>query len=284
MSGKVSAIMRDRPERSLMIVAYSMILVLLAGLITVVFVPADDYTLKKQHVNVRGSATEAEVHDELLAHASKVFGRPLRDGSGPGCETDTPLAKTSKLYWDTTVKDRRELGSFLEALGAKGYGVELGVQQGMFSEEMLKRWTSVSKYYLVDSWAHQPEYADRANFNQGVHNKYFANTKERLRQFEDKTVFVRNFSYAAVHQFPDCYFDFIYVDAVHTYEGALIDIIDWWPKLKWGGIMAGHDYVSGVIPGAGVFGVKDAADRFAVAVNRPLYVAPGAWPTFWMIK
>eukprot|EP00758_Cryptobia_borreli_P017344 Tbor_TRINITY_DN6182_c4_g1::TRINITY_DN6182_c4_g1_i3::g.22011::m.22011 len=39
------------------------------------------------------------------------------------------------------------------------------------------------------------------------------------------------------------YFDYIYVDARHDYKGVLDDISQWWPKLKKGGIMAGHDYV-----------------------------------------
>lgn len=36
--------------------------------------------------------------------------------------------------------------------------------------------------------------------------------------------------------------DFIYVDARHDYCGTLADIEPYWPKLREGGIMAGHDY------------------------------------------
>jgi hypothetical protein len=36
--------------------------------------------------------------------------------------------------------------------------------------------------------------------------------------------------------------DYVYVDARHDYCGALEDIAAWWPKLRPGGIMAGHDY------------------------------------------
>ncbi len=36
--------------------------------------------------------------------------------------------------------------------------------------------------------------------------------------------------------------DFIFVDGDHSYDGAKLDIILWWPKLKPGGFMAGHDY------------------------------------------
>jgi len=74
--------------------------------------------------------------------------------------------------------------------------------------------------------------------------------------------------------------------AVHDYDGALVDMLDWWPKLKPGGVMAGHDYLTVIIPGDTIFGVKAAADRFAVAVNRPLYVTlgDGDYASFYMIK
>ena len=36
--------------------------------------------------------------------------------------------------------------------------------------------------------------------------------------------------------------DFIFIDAGHTYEEVLSDIQSWLPKLKPGGIIAGHDY------------------------------------------
>jgi len=34
----------------------------------------------------------------------------------------------------------------------------------------------------------------------------------------------------------------VFIDADHTYEGCKKDIELWWPKLKKGGIMLGHDY------------------------------------------
>lgn len=41
---------------------------------------------------------------------------------------------------------------------------------------------------------------------------------------------------------PDESLDYIYVDARHDYCGAFEDMSAWWPKLKPGGILAGHDY------------------------------------------
>jgi hypothetical protein len=47
----------------------------------------------------------------------------------------------------------------------------------------------------------------------------------------------------ALPLFPDQYFDFIYVDgyAANGEEGGGT-LYDWWPKLRRGGVFAGHDY------------------------------------------
>ena len=42
--------------------------------------------------------------------------------------------------------------------------------------------------------------------------------------------------------YPDGFFDFIFIDGGHLYEQVKADIINWKPKVKKGGIMAGHDY------------------------------------------
>ena len=52
------------------------------------------------------------------------------------------------------------------------------------------------------------------------------------------------------------------MDAQHHYEGAKTDLEAWWPKIRSGGILAGHDDLDGIIP-EGNFGVKSAVDEFA---------------------
>jgi FkbM family methyltransferase len=44
-------------------------------------------------------------------------------------------------------------------------------------------------------------------------------------------------------EYPDGYFDAIYVDAVHNYEGVRADILNFTPKVKRGGVIAGHDFI-----------------------------------------
>lgn len=56
-------------------------------------------------------------------------------------------------------------------------------------------------------------------------------------------------------------------------------MIDWWKKVKVGGLFAGNDYFTGHVPAAGVtFGVKDAVDEFAAARNLRVYVTAGNDP------
>jgi hypothetical protein len=47
----------------------------------------------------------------------------------------------------------------------------------------------------------------------------------------------------AAEYFTDGYFDFVYIDADHSYESVLTDIRAWLPKVRDGGMIAGHDYV-----------------------------------------
>jgi predicted O-methyltransferase YrrM len=46
------------------------------------------------------------------------------------------------------------------------------------------------------------------------------------------------------NRFADDVFDFVFIDANHTYEAALADILAWKPKVKPGGWFAGHDHTT----------------------------------------
>ncbi len=37
--------------------------------------------------------------------------------------------------------------------------------------------------------------------------------------------------------------DFVYIDGDHSYEGVLADIDAWWPLIRSGGFLCGHDWV-----------------------------------------
>jgi predicted O-methyltransferase YrrM len=72
----------------------------------------------------------------------------------------------------------------------------------------------------------------------------YTQAKDRLKPWERITRFIRNFTTDAATLVPDNSLDFIYVDARHDYCGTREDLHSWWPKLRYGGILAGHDYLS----------------------------------------
>lgn len=84
----------------------------------------------------------------------------------------------------------------------------------------MSAWKAGGKYYLVDPWKHQEDYVDLANGAQSVQDASMAEAMERVKPFGDRPVVKRKFSYDAVKDFEDCSLDFVYVDAVHDYDGV----------------------------------------------------------------
>eukprot|EP00197_Chlamydomonas_leiostraca_P004665 CAMPEP_0202866250 /NCGR_PEP_ID=MMETSP1391-20130828/7284_1 /ASSEMBLY_ACC=CAM_ASM_000867 /TAXON_ID=1034604 /ORGANISM="Chlamydomonas leiostraca, Strain SAG 11-49" /LENGTH=268 /DNA_ID=CAMNT_0049546183 /DNA_START=279 /DNA_END=1082 /DNA_ORIENTATION=+ len=136
---------------------------------------------------------------------------------------------------------RDKLGAMLESMGGFHVGVELGVQRGLFAKQMLQTWPSCSKYYLVDIWHQQTNYNDLANVADQEQLRIYNEAHQNLAEFRSKTVFLKNYTRDAL-QFIPGHVDFIYVDARHDYCGVMEDLTMYWPKLRPGGIMAGHDY------------------------------------------
>ena len=56
-------------------------------------------------------------------------------------------------------------------------------------------------------------------------------------------------SAAAAAKFQDASCSFVFIDADHSYEGVKRDIAAWLPKVRHGGVIAGHDYHEGDWPG-----------------------------------
>ena len=141
------------------------------------------------------------------------------------------------------LKDRGEMGILLEEYGLKT-GAEVGVQKGLFSNTVLSQWKSCQSYKLIDAWEHQKNYKDGSNVDQETQNKLFENTKALLKKYDNITEYFRMYSTEAAKKIEKASLDFIYIDARHDYCGVTEDLGAYWPLLKPGGIMAGHDYLS----------------------------------------
>jgi GT2 family glycosyltransferase len=152
--------------------------------------------------------------------------------------------------------DRVEM---LHLLGLKGKRcVEIGVERGHYSKEILAQ--NPSSLMLIDPWCHQDESVypnDTSNVSNDEAEKRFQEVQQTLGGDRRVTV-CRAFSVRAAALVPDESVDFVYIDAIHTKTAVLEDMYTWWPKVKPGGWLCGHDYhMSGVIDAVGEFLAKN---------------------------
>ena len=123
-------------------------------------------------------------------------------------------------------------------------GAEIGVWKGAFTEAFCK--ASPNLHMLaVDPWVSYPAWLDTKNempleqAQRSMDNAY-AEALQRLTPLN--CTIVRKFSADAAAEVPDRSLDLVYVDANHVESAVYEDLTLWAPKVKRGGIVAGHDY------------------------------------------
>lgn len=189
-----------------------------------------------------------------------------------------------------------------------GKGVEIGVFKGEFTKHLLENWSGTM--YLVDPWREldEAEYADSSNHKN--HSTAYLETMSRIAGNEDRAFMIRALSTQAAALFQDNSLDFVYIDGNHAYEWVKEDLATWWPKLKKGGLFAGHDYIGmdwygdpnflengkdkhiwhfnhatpDQLEYSGVFGVNPAVDEFAADHKISFKVTNEFYGTFFAIK
>ena len=171
---------------------------------------------------------------------------------------------------------------WVSSLDLSGVGIEIGVQSGDYAAIILQN--SDLHLILLDSWRHLEEYPDMANVSTEMHIVLMNNTlKTLLPEYEGRFTLIRELSEQACPFFKDGFFDFAYLDANHSEEFVFNELIRWWPKIKSGGIIGGHDYVN-LKDEYNDFGVKDAVDRFFFLKQVPVNVIDFPFPTWWVTK
>ena len=83
------------------------------------------------------------------------------------------------------------------------------------------------KFDCVDCW-----------LNNEVYNEFIQN----IYSVSNRINVIKNYSKNASQYYDNCSLDFVFIDAHHTYESVKEDIDCWYPKIKIGGVLAGHDF------------------------------------------
>jgi hypothetical protein len=115
------------------------------------------------------------------------------------------------------------------------------------------------KFDCVDTWEGSVEHTGMQEIVNGTLYETFINNISPIKEVINP---IKMTSVEAAALYEDASLDFVFIDADHTYEGVKQDIIAWLPKLKNGGILAGHDYGRSSVSQAvnDVLGVYDYAD------------------------
>lgn len=144
--------------------------------------------------------------------------------------------------------------AFLDMLPKGGIVAEAGVDHGDFSARIIEI-TRPTRLHLIDVWSSRRYHSGLEDF-----------VRERFSR-ELTTGLVRidlGLSTDVLPRFPDAYFDWIYIDTDHGYAVTAAELEIARTKVKPGGIIAGHDYVTGNWDGGVRYGVVEAVHEFCV--------------------
>lgn len=151
----------------------------------------------------------------------------------------------------------------LRAIPRDAVCAEIGVWKGDFAAR-IRAVARPRELHLIDQWRFVPAYPRRwyggadarsqADMDR-IHDKV-------LDRFagDPRVVIHRQPSETAALAFADGTFDWVYIDADHSYEAVRADLLGWAPKIRPGGVLVGDDYTwrdeQGALP------VRRAVDEF----------------------
>uniref|UniRef100_A0A6H1ZG91 Putative methyltransferase n=2 Tax=viral metagenome TaxID=1070528 RepID=A0A6H1ZG91_9ZZZZ len=172
---------------------------------------------------------------------------------------------------------------------------EIGVQRGKFARRIFDA-VQPQVLYLVDCWRtiykQEGDVVPYVNAHYQKLQLYITVKRFRNEILSGRVRPLIAFSKEAASLMQDGHLDFVYIDAFHAYEDCYEDITLWAPKVKSGGIVAGHDYhKNGPF---GECGVPRAVDQYVaehglslnLVEDNPMRVHGRVWEsqTWWFKK
>ncbi len=145
--------------------------------------------------------------------------------------------------------------------------LEIGSYKGRSTIWFIENFLSAegSEIHCVDPWEENDLVKLQKKFKAGetgaVYDQFIYNIE--FKGFRDKCTVYRMRSADASVKFKDGDFDFIYIDGDHSFGGCYEDLLNYWPKLKKGGVLFGDDWQYS--------GIRKAAVRFARESGKKLH-------------
>lgn len=172
---------------------------------------------------------------------------------------DKIVIDTTRNITQTTSEFKCSGYGLYDLLKDKGeiVGLEIGCDIGDTSYFLLKKLPNL-KLVSIDPYI---DYIDWNGNNLISRDKMYNDVLERMCPFGDRFSLIRKTSDESFEGFNDEYFDFIFIDGLHTYDQLIKDCKHYYSKVKPGGIFSGHDYTT--IPG-----VHRAVSEFVSEIHK----------------
>lgn len=159
--------------------------------------------------------------------------------------------------------------------------VEVGTHHAIFADQFMSRFRG--SITLVDPWQAQHEdfptfYPTLSDISVSRDEDYRA-AMTIMEKYGDRVTVLRSKSVDAAATFEDGTVDFVYVDGLHDFDSVMQDIRAWYPKVRSGGVIAGHDYSEEYLPE-----VKRAVDLSPALAEVKLFFTDETMSSWWGIK
>ena len=177
------------------------------------------------------------------------------------------------------LRDRECIADIANALELET-AVEIGTHQAVFAKSFMKRFKGTIT--LIDPWE---------GFTEGFETYYPALDPEsrdrmidlsiartQMAEFGDRVQFIVAKSEDVVENFKDDSVGIVYIDGLHDYESVKRDIDTWYQKVRWGGIISGHDF-DACLPG-----VVQAVNEFRKENGLQIHLTGENVCSWWGIK
>jgi len=147
-------------------------------------------------------------------------------------------------------------------------GCEIGVSEGLNSLSILNE-LNIKELYLVDPYAPYFQEGKCLDYSkaEGIAHK-------RFKEYKGKVIWVKEYSESAVKNIKSP-LDFCYIDGNHQYLNVVDDISNYFPLIKQGGVIGGHDFNGNYL------GVCRAVIEFSQKTKLVLQTKKNDW---WTIK
>jgi hypothetical protein len=119
---------------------------------------------------------------------------------------------------------------------------EVGVWTGAFARRILERCPRVERFFMIDPWAHLPDWNKPLNVGQPAFDAVYEEAMRNTDFARDRRTVLRGRTLDVAAMLPDASLDFVYIDGDHTLRGVTIDLQKMLPKVRPGGFIGGDDF------------------------------------------